>query len=173
MHVSIIKYSILFNVFNALDIHVPQIVTTDVSSTSVTISWRPPDSPQNMTLLYYHVVCSAYVNVSNTIYAYRVETQIQTSIFSVTLSKLLPSTAYTCCVSMVANSRACRPIKTGDSAVDSTVKTAIASNCNAVGGGLGALVVILVILLIGIIVYFKFWQKTKVIEHRRCSTSTG
>ena len=139
-----------------------------MSSTSVTISWKPPDSPQNV--LSYYVICYATINTSGITYKNKLETKVQNSTLSVMMPKLLSSTTYTCCVSTnanILNNTACISIK--------TVKI---SNCSAVGGGLGALVVILVLLLIGaicIIVYIKFWQKIKAACHlnEQHSTSTG
>ena len=138
----------------------------------MTLSWRLPWNT-NVPLLY-HIVCSASVNISNATYDHKVETQTQASTFSVTLPQLLPSTAYKCCVSTdahVQNLTACSSITTGESAGNS----ATASNCysSAVGGGLGALVVILLLLLIGIIVYLKFSQKTKVADHGHNSAFVG
>ena len=146
---------------------IPQNVSAAATSTEVTISWRPPALPQSMNVSFlYHVVCSA--KISNATSDYKVETRTQ----EVTLShdQLLPSTAYNCCVSTGAymqNFAVCSSI---------TTASATTSNCSAVGGGLGALIAILVLLLIGVIVCIAilYWKKIKASDqacHHR-STST-
>jgi len=146
---------------------IPQNVTTVATGTDLTISWSPPALAQSMNEpLLYHVVCSA--KISNVTNDYKVETQMQ----EITMSQLLPSTAYNCCVAIstyIQNFTACSSITTGESAGSS-------SNCSAVGGVLGTLTVILALLLIGVIIICVaiYWKKIKTSEqaHKHRSIST-
>ena len=123
---------------------------------------------------FYHIVCSAFVNNSNGTYVYKVETQTQASTFSATLSQLLPSTAYNCCVStdaQIQNLTACSSIRTGESGGKSVTRSTPKCYGSAVGGGLGSLVAILLLLLIAVVVYLKFSKKTTVTDHQNNSAS--
>ena len=100
---------------------------------------------------------------------------MQNSTISVTFSKLPSSTNYNCCISTNAeflNTDDCSLVMIGE-LMDTPAATT--SNCSAIGGGLGALIIILVHILIGvvcIVVYLKFWQKMKPIDHEQ-SASVG
>ena len=131
---------------------IPQNVTAIATGTSAIISWRPTDSFGKSALqIRYNIACSATVSISNVTYEHRVETQIQNSTFTVTLSKLLPSTIYMCCVSTNPKSTAaCSSAMTGELAENQETPPPSPPNCSAVAGGLGALVVILILLLGGV-----------------------